>query len=248
EAPKKDEAIQNQPFERSGAMMNAYYFVRGEGSWVDLAQKIYRDPARSEDLKAWNPGVQITTGAVVYYVSPTRVGPDAGMKPFYEDFGSAAESYTVKKGDTLSKIAQSKLGSPHSRVEILAANAGVDLKKLAPGMTIVVPPAQVDNAQILERLAQEQLEIQRKNRQAEEAAKAAQAAQPAQSEASPTTTASSPEAQPEAEPKRTPAAWESGPAGKVMETLNALPVPPQFLGAGLLVLLGVAFLLRRRFQ
>ncbi|MBU6376012.1 MAG: LysM peptidoglycan-binding domain-containing protein [Bdellovibrionales bacterium] len=252
----KVEAIQKLPFERNGALMNAFYFVRGEGSWVDLAQKIYRDPARSEDLKLWNPEAQITTGTVVYYSSPVRVGQNQGeMKPFYEDFGATAESYTVQKGDTIAKLAQVKLGSPHSRVEIVSANPGIDFRKLAPGTTILIPPAQVDNAKIFERLAQEQLELQRKKREAEEAARMAEAAQAAKaaqasSQSQPqAAVASSTEGRTETDPKRTPAAWENGTSGKVLETLSAaLPFPPHFLGAGLLVFMGVAFLLRRRFQ
>jgi hypothetical protein len=260
--------IPQQAIERNGAILNAYYFVRGEGSWVDLAQRIYRDPVRAEDLKSWNPDTKITTGSVVFYKSPTRSGTDTMMKAFHDDFGVPAESYSFQTGDTLGKIAEAKLGSKEFVAEIKAANPGVDFAKVAPGTPIAIPPMEVNNAQILEQLAQNQLEGQRQNRQASGVEPGSEAAPTnsvaSGSEAAPTNSvASGSEAAPtnsvasgseanvagttssENPSQRAPASDE-GPASRLMSAMEGLPVPPRVLAGALAMLIGGAFLLRRR--
>jgi LysM repeat protein len=236
--------IPQQAIERNGAILNAYYFVRGEGSWVDLAQRIYRDPVRAEDLKSWNPETKITTGSVVFYKSPTRSGDDTMMKAFHDDFGVPAESYSFQAGDTLGKIAEAKLGSKEFVAEIKAANPGVDFAQVAAGTMIAVPPLDVNNAQILEQLAQNQLEGQRQNRQASDIERATEAARSnpgtAGTEANVAGTTSS-----ENPSQRAPAS-EDGPASRLMGAMQGLPVPPQVLAGALAILIGGAFLLRRR--
>jgi hypothetical protein len=236
--------VPQMAIERNGAVLNAFYVVRGEGSWVDLAQRIYRDPVRAEDLKAWNPGIKISTGSVVFYRSPTRASDDLAMKPFHEDFGVAAESYSFQDGDTLEKIAAAKLGSKDSWREIQLANRDItDFGKVAPGTVIALPPAEVNNGQILEQIAQNQLEGQRQARQnagVDPAAVAQQnPADPAQANVAGTAGTD------ESGSQRGPAS-EEGPVGRLMSAMQGLPVPPQVLAGALAILIGGAFLLRRR--
>jgi hypothetical protein len=49
-------------------------------------------------------------------------------------------TYTIKKKDTLWSIAVKHLGNGQRYREILAANPGLDAKKLAVGKTIALPP------------------------------------------------------------------------------------------------------------
>jgi len=53
---------------------------------------------------------------------------------------SAGSTYTIKKKDTLWSIAVTHLGNGQRYREIIAANPGLDPKKLAVGQTIKLPP------------------------------------------------------------------------------------------------------------
>ncbi len=237
--------VPQMAIERNGAVLNAFYFVRGEGSWVDLAQRIYRDPIRAEDLKAWNPGVKIATGSVVFYRSPTRPSDDLAMKPFHEDFGVPADSYTFQDGDTVEKVAEAKLGSKDSWREIQIANRDIsDFAKVSSGTVIAIPPAEVNNGQILEQLAQSQLEGQRQNRQAADAERAAEVARQNPADLGQANVAGTTGSE-DGVSQRGPAS-EEGPAGRLMAAMQGLPVPPQVLAGALAILIGGAFLLRRR--
>jgi nucleoid-associated protein YgaU len=54
---------------------------------------------------------------------------------------SGETTYTVKAGDTLSKIAQEKLGDPNAYMEIFNANKGLltDPNKIKPGQVLKIP-------------------------------------------------------------------------------------------------------------
>jgi nucleoid-associated protein YgaU len=57
--------------------------------------------------------------------------------------GSAESTYTVKAGDTLSKIAKEKLGDANAYMEIFNANKGLltDPNKIKPGQVLKIPQA-----------------------------------------------------------------------------------------------------------
>ncbi len=52
---------------------------------------------------------------------------------------SGAKKYTVKKGDTLIKIAREQLGDEHKLKDLKAANPGIDYDKLKEGQEINLP-------------------------------------------------------------------------------------------------------------
>ncbi|MGH9175621.1 MAG: LysM peptidoglycan-binding domain-containing protein [Vicinamibacterales bacterium] len=58
--------------------------------------------------------------------------------------GAAARTYTVKAGDTLSKIAKEHLGSANSYMAIFEANRDqlTDPDKIKPGQVLKIPAAQ----------------------------------------------------------------------------------------------------------
>jgi nucleoid-associated protein YgaU len=75
--------------------------------------------------------------------SGSNVGPSTGPS---DAFGggvvqrpAAAGTYTVKKGDTLSGIAKSQLGSANRYGEIAALNPGLDPKRMKVGQTLKLP-------------------------------------------------------------------------------------------------------------
>src|SRR5262245_2290065 len=55
--------------------------------------------------------------------------------------GTAETTYTVKAGDTLSKIAKEKLGDANAYMDIFNANKGVltDPNKIKPGQVLKIP-------------------------------------------------------------------------------------------------------------
>ena len=57
--------------------------------------------------------------------------------------GTSEATYTVKPGDTLSKIAKEKLGDPNAYMDIFNANKGVltDPNKIKPGQVLKIPQA-----------------------------------------------------------------------------------------------------------
>jgi len=52
---------------------------------------------------------------------------------------AAGGTYTVKKGDTFIKIAREVYGDPSRMKDIIAANPGIEPRKLKVGQTIVLP-------------------------------------------------------------------------------------------------------------
>jgi len=66
----------------------------------------------------------------------TTVTPEA---PTATVVATAGGSYTVKKGDTLWKIAQSKYGDGRKWTQIAAANPGLTPAKLKVGQSITLP-------------------------------------------------------------------------------------------------------------
>jgi len=81
-----------------------------------------------------DPGADASKGADTAVVktgaaAATPVAPPAG-----------GTTYIIKKKDTLWSIATKYLGNGQRYREILAANPGLDAKKLAVGQTIKIPP------------------------------------------------------------------------------------------------------------
>ena len=68
---------------------------------------------------------------------PPVVVPDDPIPPPPPAGGT---TYVIKKGDNLWRIAERYLGNPQRYRDILAANPGLDEKKLPIGQTIKIPP------------------------------------------------------------------------------------------------------------
>jgi nucleoid-associated protein YgaU len=70
-----------------------------------------------------------------------KVNPAAAQKPAATTGQAAAKTYTVKAGDTLSKIAKEQLGDANAYQEIFNANRDqlTDPDKIEPGQVLKIP-------------------------------------------------------------------------------------------------------------
>lgn len=141
------------------------YRIQEKDSLYAIAKSHYGDPSLWEKLAAYNEGrvgkngtvrigatirippKAVLTGAQVAVPeraaavptpTPTKVAAPTPAKPV------SMTSYTVVKGDSLSKIAARQLGSGARMSEILAANKGVidDPDDIRVGMVLKIPPKQ----------------------------------------------------------------------------------------------------------
>lgn len=114
--------------------MNRLYVVRPGDDIDSIAQKIYGDSSRSEDLYSYNPhfrGKSVKVGDKIYYESP--VNPtDQRMITFYEDNNVTPQYYTSDEGDNIRKVSESLLGHERSWMEIWATNEDVQSKWTLP--------------------------------------------------------------------------------------------------------------------
>jgi nucleoid-associated protein YgaU len=117
--------------------------VRMQGSADERDGKLYFHGAvstQAEANKIWDaiktiPDWSKDIVADIKTASPT---PAVGMT---EGSGGAESTYTVKSGDTLSKIAKEKLGDGNAYMEIFNANRDQlsDPDKIKPGQVLKIP-------------------------------------------------------------------------------------------------------------
>jgi nucleoid-associated protein YgaU len=132
-----------------GALRDKYNFaiqtakdLRMQGSADEREGKLYFHGTvntQAEANKIWDAIKTIPDWSkdVVADIKATSPTPTAGTS------GTAESSYTVKPGDTLSKIAKEKLGSANAYMEIFNANRDQlsDPDKIKPGQVLKIPTA-----------------------------------------------------------------------------------------------------------
>ena len=115
--------------------------LRMQGSADEKEGKLYFHgtvPTQAEVNKIWDAIKTIPDwrNDIVADIKATGAPSAVGTS------GATAEStYTVKPGDTLSKIAQAKLGDANAYMEIFNANKDVltDPNKIKPGQVLKIP-------------------------------------------------------------------------------------------------------------
>ena len=115
----KDLRMQGSAEEREGKL-----YFKGTTQTQDEANKIWDAIKTVPDWK----------NEIVADIKATGGGANAG---------SAAQTYTVKAGDTLSKIAKAHLGDANAYMDIFNANKDqlTDPDKIKPGQVLKIPAA-----------------------------------------------------------------------------------------------------------
>lgn len=223
--------VRSKPFESGGSILNGFYFTRADdSSWVDLSQKLYGTPARTEDLKTWNGGSVLKPGTLIYYSSPFRPQDSESMRSFAQEYGGGTEGYAIRRGDTLSRIAAVRYGGSQSWKEIAAENPEIkNPDQIDPGMRIQLPPVKISTVAALEKVSEKPV-----------TAPPAEAPVVASAPVTPPTPAS---ASSVSAPVRMPSSAAPEDSGNFTEGLR---LSPEVLAGALVVLLLGALLLRRR--
>jgi nucleoid-associated protein YgaU len=142
--------VASAPFDSGGVWMNAYQFVRSkDDQWQTLSTRAYGSPGQAETLKAWNPGVKLKPGNIVYYNSPQRPTDQERMRHIADDLGLPLENVSVNAGDTLSKMAEKFYQEPQLWKEIAALNPSISRPDwVIPGTALRVMPSTGDSSQV----------------------------------------------------------------------------------------------------
>jgi hypothetical protein len=146
--------VATHPFKKNEFVMNAFLFVRKSNqSWTELSQKIYGRKDRANLLRQWNPASNLQIGSTLYYNSPLRPDDQNNILPISKDFGIDLETYTVKKGESLSLIAKRLYGHFKSWREIAAVNPEIiNPDIIEVGQTIKIQPVKIETKTILDNL------------------------------------------------------------------------------------------------
>jgi len=92
--------------------------------------------ARPTALDVSAPAVSSTP---TYQPAPTSVTPPANDPTPAQTSSATTANYTVKKGDTLYRIAKDRYGDGKQWQKIASANPGVTASTLRVGQTLVIP-------------------------------------------------------------------------------------------------------------
>ena len=119
--------------------------LRMQGSADERDGKLYfTGTVSSEDQKnqIWN-AIKTVPDWQTDIIADVRVSASAAAAAEAETKPPASQTYTVKPGDSLSKIAKEHLGNGNLYMEIFNANKDVltDPDKLKPGMVLKLPVA-----------------------------------------------------------------------------------------------------------
>jgi len=122
------QTAKNLQFDGSAQEENGKLHFRGTTKSQEDANKIW-DAIKT--IPDWQKDVQ----------ADIRANPVAAAKPVATSPQTATKTYTVKAGDTLSKIAQEQLGDAKAYQEIFNANRDqlTDPDKIKPGQVLKIP-------------------------------------------------------------------------------------------------------------
>jgi nucleoid-associated protein YgaU len=112
-------------------------FIKGTAPSEQAKNKIW------DEIKLVNPNADDIT-ADLSVAQGTSQAAAAGASAGAGSQGSGGQKYTVKSGDSLSKISQQFYGDAHEYMRIFYANNDKlkDPNKIQPGMELNIPPAE----------------------------------------------------------------------------------------------------------
>ena len=122
------QTAKNLRFDGSAQEQNGKLIFKGTVNSQEEANKIW-DAIKT--IPDWQREIQ----------ADIKVNPAAAPKPTATGGQSAGKTYTVKPGDTLSKIAKEQLGNANAYHEIFDANRDQlsDPDKIQPGQVLKIP-------------------------------------------------------------------------------------------------------------
>jgi nucleoid-associated protein YgaU len=111
-------------------MKDGKFFLKGEAPSAELKNKVW------DRIKSVDAGYS----DLVADISVTAAG-QGGPAPG-QPATAPGQTYTVKSGDTLSKIAKEFYGNANAYMKIFEANKGTlsDPDKIKPGQVLTIPP------------------------------------------------------------------------------------------------------------
>ncbi|MCB9253312.1 MAG: LysM peptidoglycan-binding domain-containing protein [Bdellovibrionaceae bacterium] len=130
--------IPSEAFEKGGALLNRFYFSRKGDSWDSISQTLYGTREKSLSLQTWN-GRRLRPGKLVYYESPSNRN-DSNMVSYYEERGIRPEAYSLKRGESLSMVAQRQYGDGRSWKEIAGLNGIAAPDEIKVGTQLMLYP------------------------------------------------------------------------------------------------------------
>jgi LysM repeat protein len=120
--------------------------VRLQNVHVENGKLLIRGQAPSQDAKnhVWDQIKLIDPSFNNDLVADISVDPNAKAAAAQQQGGSGGQTYTVKSGDTLSKIAREFYGDANAYMTIFNANRDKlsDPDKIQAGQQLVIPPVQ----------------------------------------------------------------------------------------------------------
>lgn len=138
--------IPGSALHKKGAMLNRFYFTRRGDTAKSVSELLYGDTAHAKSLMKWNPSAKkMLAGTLIYYQSPSQPH-DKQMRSFYQERSINPDEYTVQRGDWLSKVAATKLGSSGSWKEIAVVNGMDSPNSLEVGKKIAIYPKDLSNS------------------------------------------------------------------------------------------------------
>lgn len=130
-------------FKLSQTQSYSQYTVKDKDTLSSIAKNVLGDEKRWQEIAKLNPQInpnRIKAGMVINM--PAAQKPQPAQQPVAAEQGQPpanTEYYTIQANDTLTGIAELKLGNPGRWKEIEKLNPQLDPRRMQPGTKIIIP-------------------------------------------------------------------------------------------------------------
>jgi nucleoid-associated protein YgaU len=130
------------------------YVIKKGDSLRSIAEKYYGNPSKERAIADLNfienPSSVRVGEEIIIDVKPLgksdAVTSASSNSSFSQAFTSDKNTYTIRRGDTLGKIAKKYFGKSSEASRLMKANPGIDPRYLKVGDVIIIPENKGDNA------------------------------------------------------------------------------------------------------